>query len=171
MEVRQPGSHLDQLLRQTRVHHVQLSSMADLKANMLLTIASVVITMSIRYVTDPEIRLASGVLIAFCLLTILLAAYSVMPKLTSFAPKKLDPNSGSFNLLFFGHFIGMDYEEYESAMEKVLNDPSKVYELQVREIYSLGQFLAHQKYRYLRLAYLAFIVGLLASGAVMLITL
>jgi hypothetical protein len=46
MEIKQGGSHLDHLVRQTRMHHTQLSSMADMKANMLLTITSVVITLA-----------------------------------------------------------------------------------------------------------------------------
>ena len=37
--------------------------------------------------------------------------------------------------------------------------------MQVREVYTLGRFLAERKYRYLRLAYLAFIAGLAASTA------
>jgi hypothetical protein len=41
MEIRQPAVHLDHMIRQTRAHHVQLSSMADMKANMMLTYLSV----------------------------------------------------------------------------------------------------------------------------------
>ena len=39
MTIHQPGAHLDHMIRQTRIHHVQLSSMADIKANMLLTVS------------------------------------------------------------------------------------------------------------------------------------
>jgi hypothetical protein len=48
-------------------------------------------------------------------------------------------------------------------MEEVMNDPSRVYGAQVREIYLLGTFLAKKKYRFLRLGYLSFITGLFAS--------
>ncbi|MEJ2365307.1 MAG: hypothetical protein P8017_11625 [Deltaproteobacteria bacterium] len=58
MEIKQLGSHIDHLLRQTRMHHAQLSSMADMKANMLLTITSVVITLSVRYITEPQLKWA-----------------------------------------------------------------------------------------------------------------
>jgi hypothetical protein len=51
-------------------------------------------------------------------------------------------------------------------MEKILNDPSELYQAQVREIYTLGVFLARKKYRFLRLAYLTFLGGLLISAAV-----
>ena len=32
MKIEHPGAHLDHLMRQTRSHHEELSSMADLKA-------------------------------------------------------------------------------------------------------------------------------------------
>ena len=54
MEIKQPGTHIDHMVRQTRMHHVQLSSMADMKANILLTMASVVFTLSVRYITEPQ---------------------------------------------------------------------------------------------------------------------
>ena len=128
MEITNPGSHIDHLLRQTRWHHVQLSSMADVKANMLLTMASVIITLSIRYVTDPNLRWPAIILMIFCLITIVLAAYAVMPKVsarTTPAPKP-DLASPNFNILFFGNFGVLNYEEYEQAMEDVLNCQRKV---------------------------------------------
>jgi len=55
-------------------------------------------------------------------------------------------------------------------MEDVMNDPSKVYEAQVREVYILGIYLARNKYRFIRWAYIAFIAGLLASAIVLVAT-
>jgi hypothetical protein len=42
--------------------------------------------------------------------------------------------------------------------------------VQIKEVYVLGCFLAAKKYRFLRLAYLAFLAGLLASGVTLLCT-
>ena len=167
MHISQPGGHLDQLIRQTRNHHTQLSSMADVKANMLLTMSSLVITFSLRYLEDPYLRWPVIVLTVFCLITIFNAAYAVMPKVNfKFRPdlEKLD-----CNILFFGSFMNLDYDEYAMAMEQVLNDPSKAYEAQVREIYELGVFLGRNKYFYIRRAYVSFLTGLAAGGAVLLI--
>ena len=164
MNVHQPGAHLDHMLRQTRNHHVQLSSMADIKGNMLLTIAAVVLTLAAPLAMRPVLRWPGLVLIIFCLATIVLTIYAVLPKIGGAKPK--DPHSPAFNLLFFGDFTQMPYEEFENAMEKILNDPSELYQAQVREIYTLGVFLARKKYRFLRLAYLTFLGGLLISAAV-----
>ncbi|MCA9927576.1 MAG: hypothetical protein KC419_03835 [Anaerolineales bacterium] len=167
MKINEKGSHLDHLLRQTRVHHVQLSSMADVKANMMLTLASLVITFSIRYLTDPILRWPVFALVFFCLITIFAAAYAVMPKGGRQEP--LDPKRPNGDILFFGNFVTLTYDEFVSAMEIVMAEPGQVYEAQVREIYELGLFLATKKYRYIRIAYATFILGLIVSGIVFLI--
>lgn len=165
MQINQPGSHLDHLLRQTRAHHVQLSSMADMKANILLTMSAVVITLSAPHVFRENFQWPFLILIIFCLVTISFAAYAVMPKFPVSRKKQTpaDAQNPNFNLLFFGDFNRMDYATFESAMEQMMNDPSRAYEGQVREIYVLGRFLAEKKYRYLRLAYVSFILGVFVS--------
>jgi hypothetical protein len=172
MKIHNPGNEINYLLQQTRVHHMQLSSMADLKANMLLTMASIVVTLAAPQAMKAGSQLPLLVLIGFSLLTILLAAYAVMPKLpfTSHHATAPEIRSPQFNLLFFGDFTGLSYEQFEAEMERVLNDPSQVYQVQVREIYTLGVFLAQKKYRFLRLAYTSFIVGLFASFLTLLLT-
>ena len=172
MEITQPSQHIDHMLRQTRMHHVQLSSMADVKANMLLTMATVVITLSAPHIMKPNLKWAALVLIAFCLLTIILATYSTMPKLPLLTKSDSRPDikSPSFNLLFFGDFIRLEYEEFEAAMEEMMSDPGRTYQAQVREVYILGRFLAAKKYRFVQLAYISFITGIFAAALVMLLS-
>jgi len=166
MEIKQRGSHLDHLVRQTRMHHTQLSSMADMKANMLLTLASVVITLSVRYITEPPFKWAISVLILFCLMTVGLATYAVMPKLPFLRKKESTDHirTPGFNLLFFGDFVRLSYQQFETAMEEVMNNTSLSYGVQINELYTLGTFLAQKKYRFLRLAYITFMTGAFASA-------
>lgn len=161
------GGHLDQMLRQTRAHHVQLSSMADVKANMMITLASLVITFSARYVSDPILRWPAFALILFCFGTVLAAAYAAMPKVDLHT--KPDKSSPFFNPLFFGSFINMDFEEYLAMMEELVQDPSTVYEMQVREVYQMGVFLGRKKYLYIRYAYQIFVTGLVVSALIFLL--
>lgn len=172
MEINQPGSHLDHMMKQTRNHHVQLSFMADSKANMLLTISSVVITLTVPHIMKPGLKYGALVLIGFCLITIILSTYAVMPKL----PLKIrsdhqtDITKPWFNLLFFGDFTRLPSERFYHEMESVLNDSSKVYEVMAKEIYTLGMFLAQKKYRYIRMAYATLIIGIFASVIITLLT-
>jgi len=105
------------------------------------------------------------VLMIFCLATILLAAYAVMPKFRTRhkSPTPSERQNPRFNLLFFGDFSGLSYKDFQTEMEGVLNDTDRSYQVQLREIHSLGVYLAKTKYRYLRLAYLAFMSGLVGS--------
>ena len=171
MNIEKAGQHLDHMVRTTRLHHVHLSTMADMKANMLLTMSAVVITLSAPHIFKPEFRWPLIVLTVFCLLTIALATYAVMPKFRGSSQLAPDPDGDArFNLLFFGDFIRLDYPKFHDAMEAVMNDHNRVYEAQVREIYLLGTFLARKKYRFLWLAYVSFLAGLLASFALTLVS-
>jgi hypothetical protein len=168
MDIQQPAGHLDQMIRQTRAHHVSLSSLADTKANMMLTIASLMIPLSTRFLYEDRSHLAAVTLIGFCVLTIVLAAYAAMPKLKirNHKNRPVDLNAPTFNLLFFGSFTRMNYHAYKEAMGTMMDDPNRVYEAQLREIYGMGQYLAQKKYRFVLFSYLSFIAGILVSSTI-----
>lgn len=154
------GQHLDQLLRQTRIHHMQLSMIADQKAAMLLTVSSVVLTLSTQYLGDERYRWPAALLVGFSLLTVGLAAIAAMPKIGW--GRRRAP-AATRNVLFFGYFTQLSYEQFVAGMEDVMRSPGATYEAQLREIYELGQYLQKEKYRYVRLAYLSFMCGLVLS--------
>lgn len=151
------------------MHHVQLSVMADLKANGLMTIAAVMLTFSAPFLAREPFKPAVIMLMIFCLATIVLAIFTVVPA-APLRPGAVNPKDAAergFNLLFFGCFTALSYEQFESEMERVMNDPSETYQAQVCEIYTLGVFLAKKKYRFLRYAYLTFATGLFVSAAIL----
>jgi hypothetical protein len=166
MQIDKPGGHKDQMIRQTRAHLVQLSQMADMKANILITASSLVITLSLRFITDSRLLWPTLVLLIGMTATAVLAAHAAMPKLRlrRRKAKPRDPSAVDFNLLFFGHFIDLSYERYEAEMEKVLQDDNATYEVQVREVYAMGQYLAKEKYRWVTYAYLSFTSGIVAAA-------
>lgn len=168
MEIQQPAGHLDQMLRQTRAHHVQLSQMADSKANMIMTVASILVPLSIRYVQTPQFQPAALIMIGFCILTVVLSAYAALPKIKNKRPPgNLPPAQNPyFNLMFFGSFSRMDYPDFKEAMAEVMNNHNQAYEVQIREIYLMGQYLERSKYRFVRLAYLSFMAGVTLSAGV-----
>ncbi len=161
IDVVRPSGHLDQLFRQTRAYHAQLSQMADVKASMMLTLASLITTFSIRYLGDPYLRWPVVIMLCFCLVTIIAAAYAVMPKLTlGVRPDLSNPHN---NLLFFGVFANLEYDEWVAEMNPLLQDPTRAYEAMLREIYEMGVYLGRKKYRFIRIAYTSFLMGLVLS--------
>ena len=155
----------DCLLRTMQQHHVQLSTMADTKANIIITMSSIVLTLVLGRLTDPVLRTASLTLAVFTLLALLLAVLAVLPK---YRPLKLvdDKIPAQFNLLFFGHFAELPRERFLAEIAGALKSDGSVYETMARDTYALGWYLAHHKYRYLRLSYLFFLAGFLLACVV-----
>lgn len=154
----------DHLLRLVQQHHVQLSTMADTKANIIITVASIVLTLVLGRIGDPELRAGLIVLGVFTLIALLLAILAVLPKFRG-VTKHAGPLPEGFNVLFFGHFTGLDQPRYLAEMAAAMM-PGRAYETVVRDVYSLGQYLAQHKYPYLRWSYLFFLSGFLIASVV-----
>jgi hypothetical protein len=161
MQVKNPTNTIDLMIRQTRVHHMQLSIMADFKANLLLTVSTLSLPLAATLHDQPGMTWAMRVLVFFSVITILLAIYAVMPKLGSRRAKATlaDVDKPSFNLLFFGDYMHLDEKDYRQAMQRIMNDTDAAYDMMLRELYTMGRYLAHKKFRYLGYAYISFILG------------
>ena len=101
----------DAMLRTAQQHHVALSSMADTKANIIITVSSIVLTLSLGRIGDPSLRPAVQTLAAFTLVSLFFAILAVLPKHRSLriGPGAFPPD---FNLLFFGHFADLPRERF-----------------------------------------------------------
>jgi len=153
----------DNLLRTTQQHHVQLSLMADTKANIIITVSSIVLTLALGRVTDPELRVSVLILAGFTLVALLLAILAVLPKYRPIRLRgeTLPPN---FNLLFFGHYAELSRERYLTEINRVLMPDGTPYVTWAADVYALGTYLAHHKYRYLRYSYLFFLAGFVLAS-------
>ena len=165
MNIEQPGPHLDQMIRQSRASLIQLSAMADSKANMLLTAASVVITLCVPHLGSSSFRIPLIILVGGSLVTALMAAWCNYPRLPRAKSVSLaEAQSEDFNILFFGDFSRMPYGQFQQAISVAFDDRNRAYEIQLREIHALGCFLARRKYRLVRWCYLSFMTSLICSA-------
>ena len=153
----------DVILRTTQQHHVALSTMADTKANIIITVSSIVLTLSLGRMGEPTLRTSVITLTGFTLAALLLAILAVLPKYRPLRLKPGQPLPPHFNLLFFGHFAELDQERYLRELSERLKVDGSVYRTMASDIYSLGSYLSHHKYRYLRLSYICFLTGFIAS--------
>ncbi|MEO8670601.1 MAG: Pycsar system effector family protein [Tahibacter sp.] len=154
----------DNILRTAQQHHVQLSAMADTKANIIITVSSIVLTLSMGKLNEPGLRIGVLILSTFTLGALLLAILAVLPK---YRPLRLRSTElpSHFNMIFFGHFAELSRERFLAEMAQLLQPDGSIYQTQVNDLYSLGVYLARHKYRYLRLSYLFFLTGfVLACG-------
>ena len=149
----------DVLLRTSQQHHVQLSMMADNKANILITVSSIVLTLVLGKLEDTALRPAMLTLGGFILVALLLAVIAVLPKYRPLRLKPDDPLPTNFNLLFFGHFAELPRERFLAEVSKSMKADGSVYETMAADLYSIGVYLSRHKYFYLRLSYLFFLGG------------
>lgn len=158
----------DVMIRTMQQHHVQLSQMADLKANIIITMSSIVLTMTLGRLSDPELRTASLTLAGFTMMALFLAILAVLPK---YRPLRLKNGEipPQFNLMFFGHFAELTCERFQSELADAMRQDGSVYRTMSKDVYSLGWYLAHHKYRYLRWSYLFFLGGFLLACLVQLV--
>ena len=109
---------------------------------------------------DVVLRPALLTLAVACLISLVLAIIAILP---TFARRK---QTISKNLLFFGHFAAMSEQEYFREMEHMLASDSRLIEVAVRDIHSLGVYLYRKKYRFLRFAYVALLFGFILATIV-----
>jgi hypothetical protein len=143
-------------IRTAQQIHIQLSQMADQKANMLLAATFVIFTIALGQVRDtadpiPLMILGLG---AFC--SAVLAILTVMPA-TRFK------TGGRLNILFFGSFAQLSEEEYLQRCLSAIQSEEGFLTIMSRDLYQNGVVLAKKKYRLLGYAYRTFLVGLCAS--------
>jgi len=163
-----PGRGVESMFRLTARNQINLSSIADNKANILISINSIVLTVlvsiGIGKISDyPVITFPAIVFIITCLTTIIFAILSTRPKISSGKFTEEDIHNKKVNLLFFGNFYNMKLEEYEWAVKEMMDDQNYLYSSMIRDQYSLGKVIS-QKYRLLRIAYTVFMIGLILSS-------
>ncbi|SIT92369.1 Pycsar system effector family protein [Pontibacter indicus] len=155
---------IETMFRTTMASHLQLSVIADNKANMLISVNAIIASIMIssffnKFQDVPHLLLPSILLTVVCLVTIILAIRSTRPntKNTAMPENKID-------FLFFGNFIQLDSYTYREGIRNIMRDHNLLYNSMADNIYLQGKVLS-RKYRLLKLAYTVFALGL---GAVLL---
>ena len=160
---------VETLFRVTLNNHTRLSQIADNKANMMLSVNALIISVLLtglvpKLDSNPALLLPAGLLILTCVASIITATLATRPKVTEGRATRQDVTDRKANLLFFGNFHKMPQVDFEWGMQQVMNDRDYLYGSMTRDLYFLGRVL-HKKYRYLRLTYTVFMIGIIASVA------
>jgi predicted metal-dependent HD superfamily phosphohydrolase len=155
------------IFRTTSNNHIQLSEMADNKANIMITINSIIISIMFSVLLGrleyfPHLLFPTLLLALVCTLAIIFAVLATRPSVSSGTFTEDDIRSKKTNLLFFGNFHKMQLEEYNWAMNELLKDRDYIYGSMIKDIYFLGVVLA-RKYRFLRISYTIFMYGIVLS--------
>lgn len=162
-----PERGIETMFRITSQNHITLSEMADSKANIMVSInaivLSVIISVLFRKLDEfPNLLVPTLMLVASCLLTIVYAVLATRPNISSGKFTTDDIKKKKTNLLFFGNFHGMELENYEWGVREMMKDADFLYGSIIKDIYFNGKVLA-RKYKLLRISYSIFMYGFVAS--------
>lgn len=158
---------VESMIRVTARNQISLSSIADNKSNILISVNAIIMSVSMtvlvsRFEETPNIILPTLIFLVFCLITIVIAILSTRPNISSGTFSKEDIKQNKVNLLFFGNFYNMELDEYEWAIAELMKNDEHLYSTMIKDQYSLGKVLA-KKYKLLRIAYNVFMVGIIIS--------
>ena len=158
---------VDSMFKLTARNQINLSSIADNKSNILISLNGIIISLGLvalasSFRDEPAIILPSIIFIFFSLSTIILAILSTRPNISTGKFSRKDIKQKKVNLLFFGNFYNMELKEYEWAIKELIKDDEYLYATMTKDQYSLGEVLA-KKYKLLRWAFNVFMIGLVVS--------
>ena len=155
------------VFRTTSNNHMELSSMADNKSHIMISVNSIIISVTLSVLVArisfyPQFIAPAGLLLLTCLVSLTFAILATRPSVSSGKFTEDDIRGKKANLLFFGNFHKMQLQDYQWGMNQLMKDREYLYNTMMMDIYFLGVVLA-RKYRFLRIAYTIFMWGLILS--------
>jgi len=164
-----PDRGIDTLFRVTLGNHTRLSGIADSKANILLSVNAIIISIALSSIIpkldspkNMHLVIPTFIMLMSSVITIIFAILSTRPKVTSGFFTRDDVEAKKVNLMFFGNFYKMPLEDYDWAMNEMMKDRDYLYSTMIKDLYYLGLVL-QRKYNLLRIAYNLFMVGIIIT--------
>ncbi len=145
--------------------HVDLSSLADAKANIMISINGIMVSILLASISpkidsNPWLIFPTSTLLVGCLISLVFAVLAALPRVNRHEISLADVREERANILFFGNFTRLSKREYLIGMTEMLNDKTRLYTSMMSDIYALGGVL-DRKFRLLRISYLAFMIALI----------
>ena len=157
---------VDNILRVNHGNQMRLGLMADAKANIMITVASIVFSITIANLDNEVMKWPLLTFAVGSFFSLLFAIFAIIPS-TDYPKMKgsqeIDRKSPLFNPLFFGHFAHLSIEEYKEDYAETLMTDDKVYDAMAGDIYGQGKVLALNKYKFLKWSYTSFLWGMVGA--------
>lgn len=164
-----PARGIETMFRVTLRNHITLSNIADTKANILLSVNAIIISLALSNLipkldnpSNKHLIIPTVIFVVFSLVSMALSVIATRPNVTSGKFTKEDVVQKKVNLLFFGNFHKMKLQDFEWAMGEMMKDKDYLYSSMTKDLYFLGLVL-HKKYKILRITYSIFLIGIIAS--------
>lgn len=164
-----PERGIQTMYRVSMRNHLKLSDIADTKANILLSVNAIIISLLLTNLipkldnpSNDYLIYPTGIFVLFSIVSMIMSVLATRPNVTSGEFDKEDVENKKVNLIFFGNFHKMKYKDYEWAMQEMIKDQQYVYDTLTKDLYYLGVVL-DKKYKLLRWTYTIFMIGMILS--------
>ncbi|PIB30454.1 phosphohydrolase [Maribacter sp. 4U21] len=164
-----PDRGIQTLYRVTLRNHLKLSDIADTKANILLSVNAIIISLALANLipkldnpSNDYLIYPTFIFIVFSVVSMVMSILATKPNVTSGEFTDEDVANKNVNLLFFGNFHKMELSKYSWAMKELVKDRDYIYDSLTKDLYYLGLVL-ERKYRLLRWTYTVFMIGMILS--------
>ncbi len=164
-----PERGIQTMFRVTMRNHLKLSDIADTKANILLSVNAIIISLVLANLipkldnpSNDYLIIPAAIFVTFSVISMIMSIMATRPNVTSGEFTKEDVEQKKVNLLFFGNFHKMKLQDYEWAIQELIKDQTYVYSSLTKDLYFLGLVL-NRKYKLLRWTYTIFMIGMILS--------
>lgn len=169
------GRGVDTLYRAVYRNHINLSSIADGKANMMISINTVILSVIITlsgaglsyssaYIVE-NLRFVVPIfsLLISSLLSVVFAVLSARPDVTEKEVENMENlNTKRISLLYFGNFVNVELSAFLEYLQNLKMDQSELYDSMSIDLYYLG-FVLKKKYKLVSISYNIFMIGLIVA--------
>ena len=162
------GRGKDTLFRITVRNQINMVGIADNKANMIITINTIIITLVVTALgsnitlndiplIDQKLTVPFSVLLIFSLSSAVFAVLAARPKII-----KKEKRRDKMSMLFFGNFYQQPLEDYLEDVDNLLGSNQDIYKHLTIDMYNNGQVL-NKKYYQLAVSYTILLIGLIST--------
>ncbi len=153
--------------------HQDLVGIADAKANMMITVNTLIIGVTVPVLAASTYRVEDGavrilltisivVLLLGCITALVYGVLAAVPRVSN-VPIDLEKiGRNEANILFFGHFVKLSPSDYQQGMRDLMENQDLLYFNMVRDLYGLGKVL-DKKFRLLRISFTVFMFALVVG--------
>ena len=164
-----PQRAIQSLYRIELRNHIKLSDIADTKANILLSVNAIIISLLLANLL-PKLDSPSNsyliyptvIFVLFSIASMIMSVLATRPKVDNAEVVENDINKKDTNYLFFGNFHTMEIKDFKAKLRDIIKSKESIYDSLSMDLYYLGKVL-QEKYRLLRWTYTVFLVGIILS--------
>ncbi|AZA84124.1 phosphohydrolase [Chryseobacterium lactis] len=167
-KVEKPSKGIETMFRIASGNNQRMADMADKKAHILITVNSIIMSIVFSQLlkkleVHSYLNIPIYILLSINLISMFFSLLATRPNLSPGKFSQKDLEEKKVNLIFFGNYYRMPFDNYYQGMKIVMGDHDYLYQTLTKDVYAQGIVLS-KKYKLLRISYSVFMFGIVISA-------